>query len=56
MIVQVPRQFEQHSLSSGRYQNAGYQAGTQVGPDFPIRRGEAYLFSMLQGVTGVVVP
>ncbi|MCP3866749.1 MAG: hypothetical protein GY703_01355 [Gammaproteobacteria bacterium] len=42
--------------STGRYQTVGYREGVRTGPDFPIRRGEAYLFSMLQGVMGVMLP
>ncbi|MCP3868350.1 MAG: hypothetical protein GY703_09700 [Gammaproteobacteria bacterium] len=41
---------------TSRFQTAGYREGVKVGPDFAIRRGEAYLFSMRQAVMEMILP
>ena len=51
-ITSISRYQREH----GRFTTVAYRDGTITGPDFPIRRGESYLFSMQQAVTGLVLP
>ncbi len=42
--------------STGLFETVGYYGSTPVGPDFAIIRGEGYIITMRQAVTGFVLP
>ena len=45
-----------YNQDTGRYETAAYHNGQLVGTNFLIRRGESYLFSMRQAVSGITLP
>lgn len=45
-----------YNQETGRYETAAYNNGQLVGTNFQIRRGESYLFSMHQAVSGIILP
>jgi len=47
---------QRFNRATGLFETVGYHGTTPVGTDFPILRGEGYIITMRQDVTGFVLP
>ncbi len=47
---------QRFNRTTGLFETVGYYGGVPVGPDFAIIRGEGYIITMHQEVTGFVIP